>query len=776
MRAPHLRQLLESPKAVTVGFNLLLVPFLFWGLYSSDTDTFYHLASGRWMFENGRLLDSETFSFVAPGRPWLNCYWLFQLILFGSFKLGGYAGVLLLRGSVMLVTANLLLAWIRARTGGSRLETLAFSLLAFSFYVPRALNARGQIFSYLFLILLLRRLDRFSRGSSRFDPVMLALCILWANIHGVAYPVALCTMAAYAVAAFFPNRNRMIADVLRDPSLVRWVTQLTACALSFAVNPFGLSLLGTLFLAGQGEALSQIAEMSPFSLKAYLYLTPDLDIWSMAIFNWTFLVGLGLLAFWISRKDALALSAFALGTGLALYKARFVTEFMILAVPFMAAAITEIRARGEGRSRWPRRVLAGVCAYLVLAVLMKVGPAVAARDAFDVVDGRIHPVGPVRLMDERHLEGNLFCNPTLAGYVTWALHPSRVRVYMDMRAPILFNAQEIWLYKAVGDTVRLDTFLRRYPVELFLVERGAPLAGALGATHSGFAPVWADQRFLLFVRETLLAGREDLRLRTLDAMYRVESGLLLRAEDDPRQVEAEARRLATTWPENHVAQASVVNAELALGKSDDALSLSQALSARYPRTAGYRYLEGIALERLGRPGEAAKAFAAAQGQEPTFLPPRFALAELLARRESAEAALQVMEDYSRHQRFRLSAPEHLLLASLRHRRQDLSGAADAYERALWQILPNDSRQEEALCGLAAVRVDMGQSDEAIRLLEGQNTSAADLVRARGLHALGRTAEARDLLLLLASRPDASPALREMARKELARGAGPTPTR
>jgi len=767
---------MRRPSGEVLLLNLLLLPFLFWGLHASDTDTFYHLASGRWMFENGRILDRETFSFSAPGRSWLNCYWLFQLILYGSFELGGYAGVLVLRASLLLATANLLLAWIRARAGGSRLETLAFSLLAFSFYLPRALNVRGQIFSYLFLIVMLWRLERFSRGSRRFDPVLPVLCVLWANIHGVAYPIALSTIVIFAVAALFPHRNRMVADVLRDPSLTRWVVQLAACTLAFAVNPFGPSLLGTVLLAGREEALSQIAEMSPFSPRQFLYLTPDLDIWSMAIFNWTLLVGLSLLAFWISRRDVLALSAFALGVGLAIYKARFVTEFMILAVPFMAAAVAELRVAGVTRSRRMGHVLTGVSAYLVLALLAKLGPAIVSQDAFAFVDGRIHPVGPARLMEEQNLRGALFCNPTSAGYVTWALHPSRVRVYMDMRAPILFNAQEIWLYKAVGDTVGLDVFIRRYPVDFFLLARHVPLEAALRAGHSGFAPVWVDPRFVLFVREAILDERRDLRLHTLDAMYRVESGFPLRAEDEPRRVETEATRLAATWPENHLAQASVVSAELALGRAADALVRARSLADRHPHAAAYRYFEGLALEGLGRTGEAAKAFASAQRREPEFLPPYPALAGLLARGGNTEAALGVMEEYSRRQRFRLSARDHLLIASLRHRRRAVAAAADAYERALWQLREDDPLREEALCGLGDVRVDSGQAEEALALLEGRPSPAASLVRARALRALGRLAEARETLLRLTSHPDVAPALREMARAELARGTKPVPSR
>lgn len=767
MGTGRLRRFLESPHAVRAVLNLLLLPFLFWGLHSGDTDTFYHLASGRWMFENGQILDRETFSFAAPDRPWLNCYWLFQLIVYGAYSLGGYGGVLALRGIVLLATANLLFEWIRARTGGARIETLAFSLFAFSFYLPRALNVRGQIFSYLFLIILLWRLERFSRGSRVIDPVMIVLCVLWANIHGVAYPIALATIGIHAAAVLVPHRNRRVADVLRDASLLRWIGQLAACTLAFVVNPFGLSLLGTPFLAGRGEALSQIGEMSPFSARAFLYLSPDLNIWSMAILNWTLALGVALVFAWARRGQVLAIGLFAFGAGLTLYMSRFASELMILAVPFMAGIVAELRAVGRARARRIRHALWGASAYLTVALLLKIGPAVASGDAFGFVDGRIHPVGPVRFMEDHDLRGNLYCNPTSAGYVTWALRPSRVRVFMDMRTPILFNAQEIWLYKAVGDTVDLDVFLRRYRVDFFLLERRAPLVAKLLAARSGFAPVSVDQRFLLFAREALVGKRPELPIHTLDAMVRVESGLLLQPEDDTRRLESEATRLAKTWPENHLAQASIVNAELAQGRTEDALARSRSLAGRHRRAPIYPYLEGVALERLGRSGEAVQAFASARRREPDFHPAYPALAEALARGENTAAALQTMEEYSRRRRFRLTPSEHLLLASLRHRRQ-AAGADDAYERALWQLGEHDPRREEALAGLAEVRIASGRPSEALILLEGSHSPAASLVRARALRGLGRVDEARAILGALASNPDVSPVLREIARRELPR--------
>jgi hypothetical protein len=53
----------------------------------------------------------------------------------------------------------------------------------------------------------------------------------------------------------------------------------------------------------------------------------------------------------------------------------------------------------------------------------------------------------------------------------------------------------------------------------------------------------------------------------------------------------------------------------------------------------------------------------------------------------------------------LSAPEHLLLAALRHRDGAFAPALDACERALWQLPQDAPLRAEAIRGLERLAVD-----------------------------------------------------------------------
>src|SRR2546422_2874055 len=65
-------------------------------LPGGDPDTYWHLASGKWMVEHGQLLRADVFSSTASGAPYSVGEWLGELAIYGAYVLCGLAGVALL--------------------------------------------------------------------------------------------------------------------------------------------------------------------------------------------------------------------------------------------------------------------------------------------------------------------------------------------------------------------------------------------------------------------------------------------------------------------------------------------------------------------------------------------------------------------------------------------------------------------------------------------------------------------------------------------------------
>ena len=662
--------------------NLLLLPFLLFGIHSGDSDAFYHLAGGRWMFEHGRVLDQETFSYTIPGRSWTNYYWGFEWLAYAAYRLAGMAGVLVLRDVLILATANLFLYWVWRRTGQAVPETLAFGLLVLPLYVPRALNVRPHLVSYLFLLVALVLLDALRRGRWRVAPPLVLLCALWANLHGVEYPVVLAAIAIHAADAF----------VARDGAARRWVGLLAACAAAFLANPFGAALFRTARIGADAEVMAQIDEMRPLALEELGGLFPALDLESPSFLHYAVLAGLVFVPGWVRRRAVVPLGLFALGLALIFNKRRFAAEFVILAVPYIADGLARARRSLSAPRRLPAAVLVGFAAWSAASAVATARVKIRGGN-LDAVSASFYPVGAVRFLERHGLSGNLHTEPTIAGYATWALYP-HVRTTMDMRTPEPFGAQELWLAGTIGRGVSLARVAERWPVDLVLVGRDTPLAGLLRSEPAGFSPVYEDPWFVVFAHERALGpGKEHLRLRTLSVMEDLEAGRIALGTRLDAAVEgplrAEAERLREAWPANTLAQRALLWLMLSEGRFGEARERAAALSREMTRQALYPFFEGLALRPLGKPEDAVAAFRRAIDVAPEFLLPYPQAADLLLSLGRNQEALDLMERFTFGRWSRLTAVEYILLGQARQRTGRGEAARQAFERADWLLAAGD---------------------------------------------------------------------------------------
>src|ERR1700747_1017343 len=70
-----------------------------------DADVWWHLASGRWMWEHRAILRADPFSFTVFGHPWVNQEWLFEIVLYGIYQVANIPGVLIFKGLLLALSA-----------------------------------------------------------------------------------------------------------------------------------------------------------------------------------------------------------------------------------------------------------------------------------------------------------------------------------------------------------------------------------------------------------------------------------------------------------------------------------------------------------------------------------------------------------------------------------------------------------------------------------------------------------------------------------------------
>ena len=201
-----------------------------------DPDFFWHLASGEWMLDNGRLLDRDVFSSTREGAPYSVGQWLGQIVLALALRAGGWAGVELLRAALVgiatLFVARAVLR-LQPHPGWAALPIVAAILVS-----RLAWGDRPQLFTValfpVFLDVLLRaRLG----GGTRALYLLPPLALLWANLHG-AFALGLALILVFAVEAALVRHplRRPLALVLLASAVATQLNPATAGALAWAAS------------------------------------------------------------------------------------------------------------------------------------------------------------------------------------------------------------------------------------------------------------------------------------------------------------------------------------------------------------------------------------------------------------------------------------------------------------------------------------------------------------------------------------------------------------
>src|SRR5215467_13698093 len=64
--------------------------------FLNDPDTYWHIATGKWMLAERAFLRQDIFSHTAFGQSWVSPEWLAQIILFVGYDLFGWRGLIVL--------------------------------------------------------------------------------------------------------------------------------------------------------------------------------------------------------------------------------------------------------------------------------------------------------------------------------------------------------------------------------------------------------------------------------------------------------------------------------------------------------------------------------------------------------------------------------------------------------------------------------------------------------------------------------------------------------
>lgn len=405
----------------------------------SDTDLWYHLNGGRYLFAHGKVPDSGFFSFIAKERHWANYYWFFQATAYSLFSFFGYHGLIILRTVLYILTLGSIALFLRKdfRREGESLYFTIITVVLFLALLPRYFAVvRPHMFSYLFIVLFICIFESRKKYLLYWLPL---LAIFWANVHGVEYPVMMLICFAY-LAEIFVERLKTRLPVSKDTLHIIIPVLITLYAVF--VTPFGADLLFSPFEAAPYQHL-YIGEMSKPDIASFFNFNFTTVTASFtALSNLLILIALISCAIGLfTRKVKIShLLLLAGGIYLLLKANRFRYEIVLLSLPlikFHPLFSLEEKNRKNGG-------LVRLCAgLLILSISIGFLHSVfRPRGNYPLTLSNV-PAGIAAFLKHVRTGGKILNDPNHGGYLQWELGEA-YPIFMDMEM-MLFTDEDIYM-------------------------------------------------------------------------------------------------------------------------------------------------------------------------------------------------------------------------------------------------------------------------------------------------------------------------------------------
>jgi tetratricopeptide (TPR) repeat protein len=527
-----------------------------------DFDTWWHLASGRWIVQNGSIPDHDVLSFTVPQNEWINLQWLYDVLLYAVWTVGGDSGLVIASAACFVLTFALLARHLGRYTGAL---TTTLLLVWVAATVNERFLIRPEMASFPLLAAIQLVLAE-GRTNPRRLRWLAPLMALWANMHSLfilGIGAIVCTMAGAVVAglpvlpAGWRRDGEWPAGARRE--LFVWGAAGIAATL---LNPYFLRAL--LFpielmtrIDGSSPVYGVIGEFRP-PFSGYF---PTFALGSYQVFVFTF-AALAVVAAVVrgfardrrtpapsdeaaGRFDVGAVVFAATLAYLSLLARRNVGIFAIGAVPLVAACAGVLQAKLPPAAFAPA-LLRGAAAAL-FAVSIAVCASVASNGWYartgethefglGTFESNFHPRA-VEFFREQNLPGPMFNDMTSGGYLTWD-DPTGKGVYVDGRLEVydtpffgayLKSLSNLQLWRADADARGIQSAM--------IFHRWGnrhPFIRALNST-SDWKLVYHDEVVALFVR----AGENAAKIAAAREAFKTKWR--------PKTVEVLSGPLATQW-------------------------------------------------------------------------------------------------------------------------------------------------------------------------------------------------------------------------------------
>jgi len=392
-------------------------------------DIWWHLATGRWIFENQQFPVVDVFSPIEQKAPWILTQSIGSCIYYLVHFMGDILGLKIFRLCLFIFVIGLFLIRSKKKLPPALLLLLAILL---SFALGTRIVLRPLVFNFIFIQLFLMILLDHQKGLLHKGIYILPLfSILWMNIHlgGFIYGFLLLGIFGGAYCVHYYNlktdRYAPIDEVHQYKNKIKDILIVIcghACAL--LVNPFGLK--GSLY------PFKELIEKQYLSDKVFELLSP------LYIFSWQgiwvhILLVLVVYCLIKNRKfNFTYILLFIFSFFMFLFANRGSVFFALCSIYIIA----EIAETGSLNKPWnnlkfERCLVCLIYAFVGIFLLIKINhlynrkiysSGQVIRELYVTLDPRT-PVKNVDILKKYNMKGNIFNWDGYGGYLLWTGYP-----------------------------------------------------------------------------------------------------------------------------------------------------------------------------------------------------------------------------------------------------------------------------------------------------------------------------------------------------------------
>ncbi len=465
-----------------------------------DTDMWWHIRAGEVSISTHQPLVVDVFSYTRAGESWVNHSWLAQVVLAFLYQKLSYSGLTLYVVLLSVLTFGLLFFLLDGHPFIKALLIIFGSAVVSTIWSPRP-----QLFTLLFLSVLVFAVCRYRQGKIRCLWLIPLLFTLWGNLHG-GYFTGILFLGFTLIGLIYDRwfTSKQLNDFKGQFPHLLYITLLSIPAL--LINPNGVGILKIPFATVGVNILRDLIDE---------WASPDFHQPLQLIFLAIFLGTMFLLAMNKNHKSsALLIPLFGFSL-LAFYAKRNIAPLMIVLLPVLAGEINtwlntlnfspyfsdlliqpEYSWKLRDENALPMRVLNLILVFII--GLIAVGKFVYVSHPA-VVQAYLKqeiPVAAYQAMDNISFTGNVLNEYGWGGYQI-EFYP-QIPVFVDGRTDLFGDdgiGQWMQLMRADEDYLKL---LDDYDIKVVLLKPERSIIQAL--KMMGWNEKYADHGSVLLTR------------------------------------------------------------------------------------------------------------------------------------------------------------------------------------------------------------------------------------------------------------------------------------